>query len=162
MDTQPALVQRIGTDTDLFRPKILNFNLPKGAEHRSAVFPLVSKENESLRLAESARFDVMCSKILWGSEDPQAFGEFLRSLVISFQPENVFELTLLRNVASCQWQLQRLEAIQHNVFAAGKEQVGPFGLPAGTSDAMEFQQASSGLLTDLQKAIKIYRSARQR
>jgi len=96
MDSQ-AVVQPSSINT--FRPKVLNFNLPKGADHRSAVFPLVSKENNALRLAESARFDEMCAKILWGSEDPEVFGEFLRSLVVNFQPENVFELTLLRKIA---------------------------------------------------------------
>jgi hypothetical protein len=157
MDSQ-AVVQPSSINT--FRPKVLNFNLPKGADHRSAVFPLVSKENNALRLAESARFDEMCAKILWGSEDPEVFGEFLRSLVVNFQPENVFELTLLRNVAACQWKLIRLESIQHNLFVAGKEVAGPFGLPAGTSDAMAFEGASSELLADLQRAIRIYRSAR--
>ena len=157
MDTQTAR-----TGIDPFKPKILNFNLPKGADHRSAVFPLASKENNALRLAESARFDVMCEKILWGSEDPQLFGEFLRSLVIAFEPQNLFELSLLRNVAASQWKLQRLEAVQHNLFAAGQEVIGPFGLPAGTSDAMEFQSASSELLADLQRAIRIYRSARSK
>lgn len=157
MDNQTAR-----TYIEPFKPKVLNFNLPKGADHKSAVFPLASKENNALRLAESARFDIMCEKILWGSEDPQVFGEFLRSLVIAFEPQNLFELTLLRNIAACQWKLQRLEAIQHNVFDAGKEQVGPFGLPAGTSDAMDFEGAASDLLVDLQKAIRIYKMARSK
>lgn len=157
MDNQTAR-----TYIEPFKPKVLNFNLPKGADHKSAVFPLASKENNALRLAESARFDIMCEKILWGSEDPQVFGEFLRSLVIAFEPQNLFELTLLRNIAACQWKLQRLEAIQHNLFGAGQEAIGPFGLPAGTSDAMAFQPASSELLADLQKAIRIYRSARSK
>lgn len=147
--------------TDLFKPKVLNFNLPKGNDPRSASFPLANKENSALNLAARERFDVMCEKVVWGSEDRQAFGEMLRSLVISFQPETTFHLHLLRNVASFQWQLQRIEAIQCNLFDQGKDTVGAFKLPAGTSDAMEFSASASDLLRDLQRAINIYRSAKK-
>lgn len=147
--------------TDLFKPKVLNFNLPKGNDPRAASFPLANKENSSLSLAARERFDVLCGDILWGSENRQEFGEMLRGLVITFLPETAFHLHLLRNVASCQWQLQRLAAIQANLFDQGKDTVGAFQLPAGTTSAMEFSASSSDLLRDLQRAIATYRSVKK-
>ena len=85
----------------------------------------------------------------------------LRGLVITFLPETAFHLHLLRNVASCQWQLQRLAAIQANLFDQGKDTVGAFQLPAGTTSAMEFSASSSDLLRDLQRAIATYRSVKK-
>lgn len=159
MSTQP--MQATPPGTELFKPKILSFNLPRGADPTTTTFPLANRENDSLGLAARERFDVMCANILWGSEDHEAFGEMLRSLVVSFLPQNVFQLHLLRNIASAQWQLQRIEAIQHNLFDAGKDTVGAYKLPGGTSDAMEFQGASSNLLRDLQRAISTFRSAKK-
>jgi hypothetical protein len=161
--TTSALPARPGMPgTDLFRPKVLNFNLARGGDPTATTFPLASKENESLSLAERERFDVMCSKIPWGSEDREAFGEMLRSLVITFLPQDVFHLHLLRNVASLQWQLYRIEAIQHNLFTAGAEEVGAHNLPAGTNDALEFQTSYSNLLRDLQRALAIYKTAKKK
>jgi len=160
MNTVPAVPRP--TTNRWFEAKILNFNLPPGADPRTTTFPLQSKENESLALAERERFDEMCSKILWGSEDPEAFGEMLRSLVVSFLPSDSFQLRLLRNVASAQWQLQRIEAIQQNLFLAGAEEIGAYKLPAGTADAMDFSNQASNLLRDLQRSIQIYHAARKR
>ncbi len=159
MSTLPATAV---ASTKWFKAKVLDFNIPKGADPGAISFALNNPENDALSLAQREQFDVMCEKILWGSEDKEAFGEMLRSLVISFLPKDSFQLRLLRNIASAQWQLQRIEAIQSNLFSAGAEEMGAYKLPAGTSDAMDFNGQASNLLRDLQRAIQIYHAARKR
>lgn len=159
MSTLPATA---AASTKWFKAKVLDFNIPKGADPGAISFALNNPENDALSLAQREQFDVMCENIPWGSEDREAFGEMLRSLVISFLPKDSFQLRLLRNIASAQWQLQRIEAIQSNLFSAGAEEMGAYKLPAGTSDAMDFNGQASNLLRDLQRAIQIYHAARKR
>lgn len=146
----------------LFMKKEVDYNTPIAKVGNDLIFPLRTSENVALALAERERFDLMCGKIPWGTEDRQAFGEMLRALVITFCPANQYHLHLLKNIAALQWQIMRIENIQFNVFEAGMDSPGQYGLPVGTWRAMEFREESSELLKDLQRAINIFHSVRKR
>lgn len=143
-----------------FEPTVVDFNLPAGANPLEHVYQFSSPDNTSLTVAQNARFDEMCSDVLWGSEDTNRFGELLRGAVLTFLPENLYHLQLLKTVVSFSWQLDRLGATQHNLFEAGKGVRGKMGLPQGAIDARSMGPQVSDLLRDLQRAISIYHSVR--
>lgn len=151
----------MGSVTSIFQAPPVDFNREPGADPWKHEYPLVSPENKALALATAERFDLMCHDILWGTEDEQAFGEMLRGLVLTFAPNNRFHLQLLRNIAAVQWQLQRIGAVQGNLFENGKGRAGKYGLPVGTLTAMEYRPEASQLLRDLRLAISTYRTVRE-
>lgn len=143
-----------------FEPTVVDFDLPAGANPIGHVYQFNSPDNISLAVAQNARFDEMCSDVMWGSEDTNKFGELLRGAVLTFLPENLYHLQLLKVVVSLSWQLDRLGATQHHLFEAGKHTRGKMGLPQGAIDARSMSPKVSNLLLDLQRAINIYHNVR--
>lgn len=142
--------------------------VPIGSEEVSTapvpqnVIRMRSDDNRSLQLAERERFMDMCQSIRWGSESEWEFGEFLRSAILEFLPASKMQLTLLRNIVSIQWKIQRLEKMQKNVFEHGTQAPGKYNLPESTHNAQEIGADYSRLLSDLKKAIDTYNAMTSR
>jgi len=142
-----------------FNRTVVDFDLPKGHDRFEHTYSLRTPDNSALSLAEREDFMGMCEDILWGSEDRQKFGEFLRGLIITFLPENRFHLALLKNIAVFQWQLNRHVGTQSNLFEAQAGSRGRYGLPEGVWNANSLRGDASELIKDLNQAIKAYNSA---
>src|SRR5271156_2716657 len=52
-------------------------------------------------------------------EDRDAFNHFCTAMVADYHPEGVIETELAQSIAEDHWRLNRVRAIEHNMFAIG-------------------------------------------
>lgn len=125
---------------------------------------LDTRVNAALRLAHKSSFMAMIAHCLWGDEQDTELlrlGYLARGAVMTFQPTNPFELSLVGNVVAAQWKLDRTLRIQKAVFDkhAAKPVAGRHGLPTATWAAMELDEEAVKAQKMLDMAVNTYQNA---
>lgn len=129
-------------------------NLRKGS-----VVMVDNATNNALALAHENDFLEMCLPVLWGDErmvHVERFGWLLRGAVLTFRPQTVFELYLVKDVVAAQWRLDRLYQTQTNVYEneSRSGEVGKYGLPQASHSAMELDSRIYAAQAALSVAIR--------
>ena len=170
-EDSPVLIPQSSAPTKAFRKtakvipffvdQVLDTTVLSQAQPVGTSISLNDQTNRSLALANRADFLEMCRPSLWGNEDENEFGEMLRGLIITFEPQNEYHLHLLAQIADVQWQLRRAVRYRGGVFAANSDQRNALGMNLGTEKAFDSNSITRKLTEEQHRLIDLYDKVRK-
>jgi hypothetical protein len=73
---------------------------------------------------QASRDKITAQVAVMSDHDRAAYAAFAQEFADDFRPRSILERQLVRRLASCNWRLNRLHAIEENIFAWGRS--GPY------------------------------------
>ena len=70
---------------------------------------------------QGGRNQTTCQVMVMAEEDRKLYGEFIKSYVSALNPDGLVELQLAQRLAQDTWRINRVHAIEENIFALGHE-----------------------------------------